>query len=255
MNKEEIFTIYKPIGISPLDAIEIFKKENPEFKNQKMTYAGRLDPMAEGVLLIILGSELKKFSDHLCYDKQYEADILFGFSTDSYDLLGIPKKEELKISEKKIVTSLNQFEGKTRMKIPPFSSYRIKGKPLFKWALEKRLNEIKIPEKETTIYKLEINNIYKIKEEQLREEINKKVGKVKGDFRQKKIISAWNSILNDPDNEYSVVRLSIDCSSGSYIRSLADESGKKLGLKSLLLRLKRTEVGDYNLKNSIAINY
>ncbi len=90
--EKEVFYIHKRKGISPLDAVLEFKKRKPEYEEVKMAYAGRLDPMAEGVLLMIAGNELKNFDDYLKLNKKYEATLLFGFHTDTYDILGIPKR-------------------------------------------------------------------------------------------------------------------------------------------------------------------
>ena len=87
--------INKLLGSTPLEAINKFKKQNPAYKDEKIAYAGRLDPMAQGLLLLIIGDkENKKINKHLKKDKEYHAQILLGIQTDSYDILGIPKKSE-----------------------------------------------------------------------------------------------------------------------------------------------------------------
>ena len=57
-----IFNIYKPVGISTLDTIKLLKEKYPELKNEKMTYAGRLDPMAEGALIVLAGNAVYEFA-------------------------------------------------------------------------------------------------------------------------------------------------------------------------------------------------
>ena len=90
--ENNIFNVFKPIGISPLGAIKALKEKYPELKNEKMTYAGRLDPLAEGALLILAGNAVHEKEKYLKLDKEYEGEILFGFTTDTYDILGLPKK-------------------------------------------------------------------------------------------------------------------------------------------------------------------
>ncbi|MBU4536810.1 hypothetical protein KJ603_02105, partial [Patescibacteria group bacterium] len=90
---KKILKLYKRISETPLESIQQWKKENPEYIDEKMTYAGRLDPMAEGELLVLVGEECKKKEEYLRLDKEYEVDILFGFETDSYDILGIIQKK------------------------------------------------------------------------------------------------------------------------------------------------------------------
>ncbi|MDX1535908.1 MAG: hypothetical protein R3346_04075, partial [Candidatus Spechtbacterales bacterium] len=80
---KDVLNIYKPLGFTPLQAIEQYREINPEYSNVKMGYAGRLDPLAEGVLIVPTGETLKKQKEYMDLDKKYTAKILFGFSTDT----------------------------------------------------------------------------------------------------------------------------------------------------------------------------
>ena len=88
--------LQKKKGETPLACMERFRAENPEYFDIPMTYAGRLDPIATGDLLVLTGEECKKKDEYLGLDKEYEATVLLGFQTDSYDVLGIPSKIGLK---------------------------------------------------------------------------------------------------------------------------------------------------------------
>lgn len=72
--------IYKHIGETPLEALERFRREQGIAADVPMTYAGRLDPMAEGLLLILLGEECKNKEKYLGLDKEYEVEVLFGIT-------------------------------------------------------------------------------------------------------------------------------------------------------------------------------
>ena len=87
----KVHQIYKKIGETPLQALEKHRKQKKIPSNAKLTYAGRLDPMASGVLLILQGATQKQRERYMGLGKTYEVKILFGFSTDSYDLLGLPR--------------------------------------------------------------------------------------------------------------------------------------------------------------------
>ncbi len=253
MNKD-LFAAYKPTGISPYDLIKNLKYKHPKLRNKKIAYAGRLDPMAEGVVLLIKGKELKNFHNHLKYDKKYKAEIIFGFSTDSYDVLGIPEYNKLtKTSRKKVEENLEKFKGVYEFEIPPFSSYKIDGKPLFKWAREGNLDQIKIPKKKVDVYDIVVNNVTKINKYDLKKEINHKIENVIGDFRQEEILKKWNKLLakRDIKNEFSTVSITISCASGCYIRSIANELGQLLNINSFLFHLTRTEVGEWGIKKAI----
>src|SRR4051812_15345092 len=85
---QAIILLNKPLSFTPLQATLKFKQAFPEYADQKIAYAGRLDPMAEGLLLLLIGNETKKRKDYEALSKTYEFSILLGISTDTYDLLG-----------------------------------------------------------------------------------------------------------------------------------------------------------------------
>ena len=88
MEKKSII-VYKNLGETPLECLERVRSEQGIADDIPMTYAGRLDPMAEGLLIILIGEECKNKEKYLGLDKTYEFKILVGFSTDTYDLLGM----------------------------------------------------------------------------------------------------------------------------------------------------------------------
>jgi tRNA pseudouridine(55) synthase len=249
MNKE-VFPIYKPVGLSPLDAVKKLKKESPEFQDEKVAYAGRLDPMAEGVVLIVTGDSLKKFKHFLKLDKEYEAEVLFGFSTDSLDILGVPEKNDKdSFKEEEVEKVLKSFEGEFVFKPPFFSSYRYKGRPLFWWARQGRLEEVELSDKKTAIYSLEILDKIKVEKKFLEEKIEEKIKKVKGDFRQEEIVERWRSVFQkeESDKKYLIVKIKVHCSSGCYIRSIANRAGRLLDSGAVLYSLERVRIGKFQL--------
>ena len=80
--------IYKPIGQTPLEAIELLRKSDPSLADVRMAYAGRLDPMADGLLVVLVGDECKNRTKYELLDKTYNFTMLLGLSTDTYDILG-----------------------------------------------------------------------------------------------------------------------------------------------------------------------
>ena len=81
--------LYKTVGQTPLECMELWRQTKPELKDTPLAYAGRLDPMAEGVLLVLIGEECKKQADYHNLDKEYEFEILFGVHSDSGDVLDL----------------------------------------------------------------------------------------------------------------------------------------------------------------------
>ena len=249
---KKIINLYKKIGETPLEALNKFKSKNISYKDIKMGYAGRLDPMAEGVLIALVGDENKKMKKYMNLSKEYKAEILFGFSSDSNDVLGIPEKgNNLKKEDEELLKkTIKEFKGKYNQKIPKYSSYRIKGKPMFHYALKNiEIEEIR---KDVIIKSLKIKSTYAISSKRLLKYILNKIKKVKGNFRQEKIAKKWEKLLKD-DKKYYVADISIACSSGTYIRAIADDLGNKMDSKGLLLSLKRTRVGKFNINNSLKL--
>ena len=248
---KRILNIYKKAGETPLEAINRFRANNPEYQSVKITYAGRLDPLAEGVLILLTGEAVHEKEKYLKLDKEYEAEIILGFETDTYDILGLPKKNKKieNFKKEELAESLKIFIGTSKMPFPPYSSYKIKGKPLFQWAREGKIKEIEIPKKEREIYEIKILRLRKINWKNLFAQINKKIQKVKGDFRQEKILRQWGKILkNKADTEFQTAKIKIKCSSGTYIRSIAHKLGKDLKAGAVLLNLKRIRVGKFNIE-------
>lgn len=246
---ESIICLYKPIGMTPLECVNEFREKHQEHKGIRMGYAGRLDPMAEGLLLVLVGEENKKRQKYLGLDKEYECEVLLGFATDTYDLLGkVVKVEEVgKVDEEEVVRVLNSFKGKQRQQFPAYSARTVQGKRLYKWAREGRLDEIEIPQKEIEIYSIILLSITNISSKELLKNIKEHIVKVSGNFRQEEIIKLWEKTLGNDNKEYPIIKVSISCSSGTYIRSIANELGKKIHSRAIALSIKRTKVGAFTL--------
>ncbi len=239
-----ITPFYKQAGETPLLAVSRFRSKHGIPSTEKVAYAGRLDPLAEGVLLLIKGDDLKKFNNHLYCDKEYEATILFGFKTDTYDVMGLPTRGRV-VNSIDIASLLVNREGIMKMPLPPFSSYKIKGKPLFWWARENRLEEIDIPVKNYTLKSLSFDSSELITSKELLMNIKNKIKEVRGDFRQNDIIPRWENLLFKESEHYLTVKIVIKVSSGFYVRSFANLLGEEIGTGGILLHLKRTKVGEY----------
>ena len=245
---KKLIILNKKEGQTPLECLESFRIKNKEYKDVPMTYAGRLDPMASGVLLILTGEECKNKEKYLKLNKEYEFEILFGFSTDTYDILGkvisnsnkIIQKNDL---EKLIKENLKFFSGKFIQKYPMYSSKTVVGKQLFEYA---RMGEdVEIPSREVNVKSLKFLKIKKINSKKLLENIEKRIGKVKGDFRQKEILKIWEKNLKNKEEQYFIAKFYIKCGSGTYVRSITNSLGEKVGVPSLALTIVRTRVGKW----------
>lgn len=238
-----ILNIYKKLGQTPFEALNELRESNSEFKDSKMVYAGRLDPMAEGVLIVLTDEDRFKLDGYLGFEKIYQATFLFGAETDTYDTLGLVKNiRNNLIADKQIITEhLKNLIGVHMLPFPAYSSYKVKGQPLHMWAREGRLHEIEIPIKEMEVLAVSDVNISTKNAEELMAQIEQNILKVTGNFRQKVIVQKWREVLQN-DEQFLVASLTLHVTSGTYIRSLAHEIGQKLGSGAVLLELKRTQV-------------
>jgi len=246
-----IIIVYKKVGETPLDCVNNLKKLRPELAFLPVTYAGRLDPLAEGLLILLAGEECLKKDEYLSLKKEYQVEVLFGFATDTYDLMGEITSSSKASSfdcDDNFISILEKFTGRIKQEYPPYSSRTVEGKPLFTWAREGKLSEITIPSHDVSVDKIEIVKEGDISSRELLDKIKNDISLVRGDFRQKQILEKWYEALKDNTEEnYKVVTLEITCGSGVYVRSIANSLGLELQIPSLALSIKRTKIGEYGV--------
>jgi len=236
-------TFYKKLGETSFGAIQRFREENPEYKDEKIAFAGRLDPMAEGEMLFLTGEETKRKEDFLGMDKVYETEFVFGIETDSHDLMGsIQKIQNTPIEQSAIEKNILERTGKQKQKFPAFSKRHVQGKAMFVWAAEGRLNEIEIPEHEVEIYSIEILHNGEKTFGEIRDNAVTRISDVVGDFRQEQLINEWNKNPTDVTERFQTITLKVFCSTGTYIRQLAQDIGTDLGCGATVFSIKRTAI-------------
>lgn len=249
MTVEPIIPLYKPVGLTPRQAIEQLADELKLPKSAALGYAGRLDPMADGLLLAMIDSGNSKQAPLTGLDKRYRFKLLLGISTDSFDLLGLPQLDQAGIKKPLSVVkkALSGYVGTFEQTYPPYSAVQVKGKPLFWWARHNKLSEITIPTKERTISELKLVASDSLPSDDLMEAIEDKIWPIAGDFRQADILIAWHDLLDNLDKNWQVITVDMHCSSGTYVRRLVDDLGKTLGTRATTLSITRTGIGDYSL--------
>ena len=262
MSKKAVLPPYvvleKKRGETPLSLLQAWQVEHPEFANVPLSYAGRLDPMAKGKMLVLIGDECKKQSLYTKLDKEYEIEVLIGLTTDTGDGLGFVTEEPQKLSEAKpLSVVLNRELGSHSRRYPAYSSKTVNGKPLFLYALEGTLRDITIPEHIETIYQIKLTKTEHIRAAELRGRIQDSLSlvprsdepsKILGaDFRQDEVRTRWNEFFakQSPQKEFTILHLRVTCASGVYMRSLAKRIGTSLGSAGLALSINRTKIGRF----------
>jgi tRNA pseudouridine55 synthase len=234
--------IWKQLGETPLEALERTRIEVRIASDVPMTYAGRLDPAAEGLLVILTGEECKKKEDYTNLPKTYMAEILVGVSTDSYDLLGIPTYVgEAKDILKKTQDYFENHLGIQTQKYPPYSSKTVDGVQLHEHA--RAGTEVELPEHDVSLQAFEDLSLEEVESSDILMRVGELTAGVTGDFRQKEIVEAWADLALP--EKLPLLLVTLEVSSGFYIRQLAQDLGKALGTGACLYSLVRTQVGEY----------
>lgn len=218
--------------------LERVRSLHPETKDLPITYAGRLDPMASGAVLVLVGEECKEKDVYLGVDKEYEIEIVLGLESDTADILGIV--EEGKDGEaKEVSTTLKNLLGNRVVPYPAYSSKPVEGKPLWEWARLKQ-KPTQWPMTELNIKNIDIGEVKIQKGEELVKLAIKRMQLVSGDFRQQEVMQSWNTI--DTTKEFIVIPLSCIVAGGSYMRSIPAVLKEQLGISSLVWSIHRTQI-------------
>ena len=198
-----IINVNKPKGFTSHDVVAKLRKI---LKIKQIGHTGTLDPMAIGVLPICIGKATKVIQ-YLESSKAYRAFIKLGIKTDTYDMEGeILEKTPVTLNIEEIKKHLKSFNGEITQTPPIYSAVHYKGKRLYEYA-RKNIEINDIPTRKVTINSIELIGI------------------------------------SDENSENPVLIVDIDCSEGTYIRSIAYDLGEKLGYGACLCDLTRTKAG------------
>ena len=192
---------------------DVVAQARKKLQTKKIGHAGTLDPMATGVLVLGVGIGTRLLNLIVEGKKSYEATISLGSSTTTDDKDGelLKKYSTAEIDESAIKSALSNFKGKIMQRPSSVSAIKIAGK-----AAHQRVREgetVEIPPREVEIYKLEVKEIRKFE-------------------------------------DFIEVDVEVQCSSGTYIRSIARDLGEVLNCGGHLTKLNRTEVAPFTIKES-----
>ena len=251
--------INKPVGATPLEALERYRTEAGLPAATPLAYAGRLDPLASGALLILIGEECKRQTEYHTLDKRYEIEVVFGIGSDTGDVMGLlshPPRRPPVVAWTDIQNTLRSLRGSIELPYPVFSAKTVKGKPLHTWAMEGRLDEITIPTKRSTIYNLMLLKLSTLSAQALDDQALFKINTIPpvtearkalgNDFRRTDIRASWHAWLaSHRDQSFPVATIACTASSGTYMRTLANVIANQLDTNGLALSIHRTHIGRY----------
>jgi tRNA pseudouridine55 synthase len=211
---EGILLVDKPMGWTSHDVVAKLRSVIKTQTGQKIKigHTGTLDPMATGLLVLVVGSYTKRAGEFSKLDKVYEAELTLGATSTTGDKEGeITQKSDEKPDLQQIEKALSQFTGKIQQTPHKYSAIKVDGKRAYKSA--RAGQEVKIEPREVTIYE-----------------------------------------ITDVNYDYPKLTFTTKVSSGTYIRSLAEDIGEKLGTGAYLSALRRTQVGDFDIKNALILD-
>ncbi len=220
-----------------------------------MTYAGRLDPMAEGLLLVLSGEAIKEKEKYTSLSKTYEFEMLWGVETDTADVLGLINQPSIQqeepcqeLTEKSSVdTALKSAVGNFQQKYPAYSSRTVGGKSLIEWSRAGKIGEVEIPSHEVELMSAVFISRRELSGAELLKNVEEKISLVRGDFRQESILSAWRAFLT-PRGEtvFTLDRVRVDVSGGFYVRQFVTDVARSLGTCATTYHIVRTRIGDFH---------
>lgn len=246
---------FKKIGETPLEVLERVRREQPELAAEKLSYAGRLDPMAEGQMLVLVGEENKPENREkfLRLDKEYVANFLIGVKTDTGDCLGLVQKTGLsqnstnqKISNESIGQQVENLKKIKTQIYPWFSGKTVDGIKLFDHFKAGNM-DIERPSQTVEIKEVELLQIREENLDELKKYIFDAVGKVSpsGDFRQKEIVQKWTEFFATAQTQqtqhvttFQTFQIRVLVSSGTFIRAFTEH----FEFPTMLLKLNRTKI-------------
>ncbi|MBR3002196.1 MAG: tRNA pseudouridine(55) synthase TruB [Clostridia bacterium] len=207
-----IILINKNKGCTSHDIVYKVKK----MLNEKVGHTGTLDPMATGVLPLLIGKGTLCSKYLINHDKTYKVKLQLGSKTETADAEGkvIEEKEvgESTFNENNVLEVLKCFVGKQKQVPPIYSAIKVNGKKLYEYARSGQ--NIEIQPREIEIYNINLIQVEK-------------------DAKQ--------------------IDFEVSCSKGTYIRSLCEDIATKLGTVGFMTELQRIQVGEFNIKDTISV--
>ncbi|HEY4693212.1 MAG TPA: tRNA pseudouridine(55) synthase TruB [Bellilinea sp.] len=204
-----VLVVDKPVGLTSHEVVQIIRRGT---YIRRAGHTGTLDPRASGVLVVLLGPAVRLSEYVSASDKRYQAVVLLGKTTDTYDADGrvLTSNPVDNITEAQFEETLQQFVGEIEQVPPPYSAIKIKGRKAYEMAREGE--DFDLQPRKINVYSLELL-------------------------------------------EWAPPEAVIDvyCSSGTYIRSLANDLGKMLGCGAHLVGLRRTKSGRFTLRDAVPL--
>jgi tRNA pseudouridine(55) synthase len=243
--------VYKNKYETCLEMLERLRRERVELCDEVLSYAGILDPMAEGIVPVLVGKDenIRRGAYHGT-KKVYTVRVLVGVRTDSGDLLGVVTRENSAaraLSENDPDQIISCFLNHTRsftQTVPMHSNRKVAGKPLWLWMLNGvQIPEDKRPQNHVTIFDLTFLGKDTIDLEKLTREVAMMKERFGERFRMPLVYSSWERFfLDNTAREFIVLDFELYVSSGFYVRTFVEGVSLAVGVPLVVYSLVRSRV-------------
>lgn len=221
-----LLIIDKPAGLTSHDAVDRVRRTLHE---RRVGHTGTLDPFATGVLIVLVGRATRLAQFLSGSEKEYYAVVRFGYSTDTGDLTGKPTSEIMQStapvsllswSDGEIEAALQSLRGEIDQIPPMYSAKKLDGRKLYELArrgetVQRKAVPIKVSEFEA--------------------------------------LRCGGLLLKDNEDGTVDLAVRVVCSAGTYVRTLAEVLGQRLGIGAHLAELRRTRAGDFSIAGAVTL--
>lgn len=248
-----MFALDKPVGPTSVQALTALRDEDPSLSGAKLGHAGRLDPLAEGLLVVLVDDENRQARELRRADKTYEVDVIFGVDTDSFDALGLVRAARaVRVDEDAVRARCAAMVGTFAQRVAPFAQAKVNGRSLISYGHAGI--DVERPTLERTLYAVTVTRWREVDGGEVEDDARRRVAQVRGDFRQDAIDARWRDAMRGQAGaRYAVASLEVSCSSGTYMRSLAHDLGEAVGVDAIAWRIRRTRAGAMTLDGARAL--
>ncbi len=201
-----LLLVDKPSGVTSHDVVQVVRRK---LGVRRVGHTGTLDPMAQGLLMLVVGQATKHQHTLQGHEKTYEAVLRLGTQTDTGDATGVPVRTAPvpMLDQARVAETLASFRGLLSQRPPAYSAVKVKGHPAYWWA--RRNRPVALPSR--TVHVVDI------------------------------------ALLGCTTE---TITFRVQCSAGTYIRSLAESVAERLGTVGHLTHLVRVRIGEWRAEDA-----
>lgn len=219
---DAIINVYKPAGMTSFQCVAAVRKI---LGTKKAGHAGTLDPEASGVLPICVGKATKLLEFFLMCRKSYRGNVMFGVSTDTQDIWGqrLSAGDPSMLTDALVREATSCFTGEIEQIPPAYSAIKVDGVPMYKRARKGDAEQIALEPRKVHVYSLVMSSLGG---------------------------TEMSDCFHVPVRE---AQIDVECSRGTYVRTLCYDIGRRLGAPSCMSFLCRKSYGPFSLDNAVTL--